>query len=702
MRNFFTEILSGGPPPAAAEREQDDEAPAAPATPKWGLKPEHVTGAYDARDIFEGDRASDLQFRGDFYFARLHDRKAFDMNGVPIGGASSTKPGFPGAQGFLAQTGSPQFVPISQRRPNAPYRLSRTIVKAFTGMIFGVNRWPQIRSDDPKTQAFCEAIVKATNLRNRMVRGRNIAGACGTAGFDWQFRAGRPVVHVRSGRFCRTLEWEDQDEFLPRHVTMLYQTFAVRDTKDGPQRFQVWRRLDWTTEADVVFKPVEVTPGNPEAWVVDEERSYEHGDGECHFVWMPNFPDDEDPTAEDGQPDYAELYESLETLDGSNSTLVQGVNKNLDPTLVVKRENPEQVKAIRKGSENAIVVDPTGGAEYLTLGGDVANTGEKVVTLLRRQILEVAQCIVADPNEVAGAGTSSLTMKLVYAPMIGASDLLREPGGTALVRLLEQMQRSAKRVMAPAGDELQPVPKHESIPEETSPEDSQFFDESELEAGDQEPVVVQYFLQLPPRVISEDVLDADGKPTGETRESKVEQEPGDGKIELEWGEYFPPTSDDKQKTMTTMSTSTGGRAVISQQTAVEVTAALLNKDSTQEWQRLRDEEADRRFDPGDAGGSVDAPDAPPTGDVPEQATTDADSAVDPENVQETVFNGAQVASLVEIITSVVAKKLPRDAALGIIQLAFNVSLETAALVMGSAGDDASTTEASPVAPLPEA
>lgn len=700
--NFLTSFIPGRKGGAALDEPAPPEAVPTSPLAAWGLSLEHMGAAYDAREIYSGERALNLDYRSKFYYARLHDSKAFDMNGLPVTGTSAPgTPGFPGGQGYLASSGDPRWVPYANRRPNAPYRLARSMVKAFTAMLWGDNRWPTIRSDDPDTQAFCEAIVKAANLKNRYTRARNVGGACGTSMLSWLFRAGKPVVHLHSGRFCQVLEWDDIDTFVPRHVTELYRTFASRVNEEGQsQRYEVWQRHDWTLDADIVFKPVEVTPDNPVEWFIDEARSFRHGDGECHCVWIPNFPDDEDPGAIDGQPDYAECYEQLETLDISNSILVQGVNKNLDPTLVVKRENPNDVKVIKKGSENAIVVDPSGGAAYLTIPSDVVTTGETLIELHRRQLLEVAQCVIADPEKIAAAGTSSLTMKLVYAPMIGATDLLREPYGDSLVRLLEQMQRSAARSMSgetpeQPGEMPEPEPdvEDESMSDEGA-EEALVFEPEELPPNEQEPERVDYFLDLPSRVISEDVLDTDGKPTGEVTTKQVSIKPGQGKIELTWGEYFPATSDDKQKQLTTLGTSTGGRAVVSQRTAVETSASLLGKDSTEEWQRVRDEAADSRVDMMGAGGQVDDENAPPDGIEP-QATQDANETVD--NVQETVFNGAQVTSLVEVVMSVAANKLPRDAALGIIQLAFNVSLETAQKVLG-----APLATENDVKPLPDA
>lgn len=66
--------------------------------------------------------------------------------------------------------------------------------------------------------------------------------------------------------------------------------------------------------------------------------------------------------------------------------------------------------------------------------------------------------------------------------------------------------------------------------------------------------------------------------------------------------------------------------------------------------------------------------------------TQAGSSQHIQTTQATVLNGAQVTSATEIVTSVAAGDLPRDAGLGMLQTFFNLTPEKAELVMGSAGN----------------
>ena len=561
----------------------------------FGIPAAMLRGGYCAREYFGGVRAQELDYRSKFFKCRQYDSRVFDMDGRMIG--PSERGTFAGATPMLSSiNGGAEYVPISARRPSAPYRLPKLIVKAFTGMIYGYNRWPQIKSTDQDTQAFCDAVATAANMRNRMVRGRDMAGSTGSTGFSWFFRKGQPRIRVHSSRFTTVLEWDDPDDFIPEHVTELYQTVAFRDGEDRQERYMVWVRRDWTKTADIVFKPVEVTAEDPSEWIIDEERSFEHGDGFCHFVTMSNFPADDEPGATDGVPDYDGVYEQMGAIDEMNSIFVRGVIRNLDPTLVLALNREEITQAlIQKGSDNALIVGEEGSAEYLTIPADLVTASKTAIETQRGQVLETVQVVVLDPNDVAAAGLSSVAIKSIYAPMINASDLLREANGDAIKRLLEQMQKSARRRMG-AGDEPPEVEDFDVDVEE--PRDSlpgeeggEVFEQEDLDPAmrEQEIAPVEYYLDLKPRVVTEPELGEDGLPTGRMVQRLEPIKPGLGDIEIVWPDYFTPTTDDKQKATTATAAAAGGKPVMSQQSAVEETASIYNLDPTKEWERVQSE-----------------------------------------------------------------------------------------------------------------
>lgn len=510
--------------------------------------------------FIRSDRFIDMDRRQSYYDCTQHDAKRYDFDGRILNFMPGLTNPSPGEKAGW-------YVPLKQRRPSAPYRLARVIVDAFTNMLFGEGRFPSIVvNGDAVTQDFLQAVARAGGLPGKMMRARACGGATGTACMSWSFIEGRPRFEVHESKNCFVHEWDDRDQLIPRTVTecYLYPKDVWNDVARRMDRKHFWYRRDWTPDEDIVFHPVEFKFGQEPVWQPDANASVRHGDGVCHFVWMQNLP----APGIDGVPDYDGLLENFDSLDTLLSVVVRGAILNLDPTLKLKMD-PDMLQAVglRKGSDNALVVGTDGDADYLELAGQSITAGIALFNAMRGYVLEVAQCVIPDPNEVAARGTSSLAMKMMYAPMLGKSDAHREQYGSGMARLLEPMYVVARRHVR------------------------SFIDVKDEATGEVQRV--EATLVLPPRIERTPVLDDDGKPTGEVQVTRVPREPGEGgEIDLQWGQRFQPTPDDQAKMATTLSTATGGKAFLSKQTATEVAAYTFGRDPSEEWKRVQDSHAE--------------------------------------------------------------------------------------------------------------
>lgn len=96
--------------------------------------------------------------------------------------------------------------------------------------------------------------------------------------------------------------------------------------------------------------------------------------------------------------------------------------------------------------------------------------------------------------------------------------------------------------------------------------------------------------------------------------------------------------------------------------------------------------------------------APPTSSTPSSNAPVTGGGQKVEVSQAAVLNGAQITAATAIVTSVAAGEIPLDAGLGQLQVLFNLTLEQAKSIMGSAGTNTPTTPnpnpaAAPVAPI---
>ena len=560
-------------------------------------------GGQGARSLLSGDRYIEMERRSSYYECKQHDRKFWDFDGRPINPRSM--------QPLLGAERS-WWVPLKMRRPSAPVRLGRVIVDSFTNLLFGENRFPLIGVEgDENTEDWLQTASRVGKLSQKMIQARAYGGSSGTAGVSWCFRNGKPRFEAHKAQNLFVHTWEDRLELIPAHVTEVYLHSKPKWDGRGFNRIWYWFRRDWTPEADLIFKDVLFEPEKPDIlWIVDEEKSNFHNDGVCHLEWIQNLPTDE----MDGLPDYEGLYENFDLADLIMSVITRGAVLNLDPTVKLKIDRDEiGVRGLAKGSDNMLVVGKDGDADYMELGGSSIEAGIKLVESMRRFILETAQCVIPDPHEVAAQGVSSVAIKAMFAPMLAKTDVLREQYGTACERILSNMEKSARAKIS------SPVVLVN-------------------EAGVEEPV--QFVVDLPPKYDEEPIVDPlTGQPSGEVQTVSNPRQLGPGgEVVLQWPPYFSPTPQDQSMIAQTLTSATGGKAFLSQETATEAAARAFGVDPSEEWKRVQEQgQADMASqaqmiggDHDAIGGKVSAPHEPPPGGPPAHSPPPAPHEADPD------------------------------------------------------------------------
>jgi len=515
---------------------------------------------FQGRQVLDSARYRSLAWKQAYYACTQHDHKKHDFDGrlvQKMGGGAFGAP-------LMTFEKSAYFVPLRERRPSFPARIGRVIVNAFTGLVFGEGRFPEIMCrGDVETQDFARTLSRVAHLPSRMILAATRAGATGTVCLSWCYRNGRPKVTVHNARNIYVHKWAHRDEHIVKHASEIW-TFQ-QDDPDPKRPGQLvtntyWRRRDWTMNADIMFKPVLHEEGKDpnESWEPDLGRSVIHNDGVCHLEWAQNLPTDQI----DGEADYEGLYEQMDEYDTIWSVVTRSAKLNLDPTLKLKMD-PAMLgkKAVAKGSDNSLIVGVDGDAEYLELEGQSVKAGIDLLGSMRREILEQAQCIVPDPDTVAAQGVSSVAIRAMYEPMLNKASIKREQLHQPIERILDGLITSAR---AKSGKKV-----------------FVFVDGVEVEDV--------FEVKLPKRAEEEDEVDEDGNPTGEKKVNMVERTPGEGEeIELEPRPYFTLTPADLGAIATYLSTSLGGTtAFMAVETAAGEMAKAIGKDGKEEWRKIQ-------------------------------------------------------------------------------------------------------------------
>jgi hypothetical protein len=339
--------------------------------------------------------------------------------------------------GFWDPSGTDDM-PLSMRRPTAPFHLVRAVVNRFTGLLFSAKKHPSVKHRNPAVQAWIEGVIASCRMWIRFAHGRMFGGGQGTAVMTFAFQGGRPVVEVHDPRWCTpTFINRSSGEVSALEIRYMFPTEQYGG--DGILR-EVWfwyrRIIDQTS--DVVFVPAPVGEGDEPVW--QAQTRVDHGLGEFPGVWIRNTLTDQ----QDGDPDCLGEYDTQEAIDRLLSQADQAAVENLDPTLLIESDQLK-LASLKKGSRNAIQVEKGAGATYLEIVGAGIEAGLKMVEVHRRNFLEVVQCVL-DAEQTAGPMTAT-EVERRYSSMHERGDLFREQYGEQGVKpLLAKMIRAAIKV----------------------------------------------------------------------------------------------------------------------------------------------------------------------------------------------------------------------------------------------------------------
>lgn len=545
-------------------------------------------------------------------------------------------------------------LPLTFRKPTAPYALVKVIVDRFTGLLFSEQQHPKIKVEgDPATEDFLNAIAEVTRLWQQMIKARTFGGAIGSAAVSFQFVDGKPMIEVHDPRWVNP-EFKDRQTLTLSRIEKRYQyPVEIRDPATGNfETVMMWYRRCIDEQTDITYIPVPVGKGEEPVW--KEQNRADHGYGFCPVVWVQNVPIEDEI---DGDSDAVGIYDLVEAIDGliaqSNKALVH----NCDPTLAIL-SNASLSPDLKKGSEHSIQI-PEGDAKYLEISGSGPKAALELAGQLRSYALEVAQCVLDHPNV---ANRTAEEVKRIYSSMIAKADVYREQYGERCVKpLLEMIVRAVRGFSAPKT--------------RTDPE-----------TGDS--VIIRQTVSLPPRIEK----DPDSK-----KVRRIDRVLGEGgPIKLQWGGYFEPSLQDVELAVRAAS-SAKLSALLDDDTAIRYTSRYFDvEDVPQLISSIRRSASQRDMDlmsmmssaskePAVTPEPESVPEPTPTEQTTEEVPMEQDQVEEPTKLQDTALNGAQVSSAMEIVGRVAAKALPRETGVAMLVEFFNIDPAKADRIFGPVG-----------------
>ena len=517
--------------------------------------------AVPLRRLLETDRFVVLDKLERYHRGTQYDGRPYDWNGA-----------FRGFGDEIAGTVLPgYYVPLAQRRPCARFDVGRVITRRLSAFLFGETVLPAINvPGDAEAEDYARALAKACGLWSKLREARDNGGACGTAILSWSIKRGLPSVALHKAKHVRVLSWADEDELRPEVVLKAYAYEEPVIGQDGKTRDVVrWSIRLWTPEVEARWRGVPDELAESGAWRdVPPTVEVRHGFGFCPVYWIQNQPEEDD---HDGYADAEGAEDLIDELNATLSQSVRGTKANVDPTLVIHRDEispgrNDTDKVVSKGTGN--VIWSKDGAEYLELSGTAVDAGLRTVDELERMVCDVCGVVRTSAEKLSGAAQSARALEILYAPTLATAGVLREQyGSRGALPILVDMLRVARTLASSepfVGPDGQSYRRGFVLPPRLERVDTEGDGEDEDEGAEDVPVMVE-----------------------------VERTPGTSEaLEIVWPPYFAPTWADRKEAVAAAKEANGGKAVISHRTSVAAVAGLFGVVDVDEELAAIDREAE--------------------------------------------------------------------------------------------------------------
>ena len=606
--------------------------------------------------------------------------------------------------------GRPSFwdttVPLRERAPAIQSMLPRTAGRRLRALVFGERTFPALKveasafgvafteDETSALSALVQEIVRRAELHRAMRAVMEAGLKCGTAVAFQTVVAGQPRVALEPAKHCTpTFDARGEVERL-----VIQKRVPRRGGKPGALD---WYRRELGDGTDRVYARI---PVDPRGGTPDWSRAAVAAEVAIPFVavrWVRNASEAEEGSdAIDGHPLAEGLEDEVAALDLELSQLYRNALYNGDPQMVqtgVDEKSPSTPgrtadpaagtfdwangwiasrllgrDAVKKGPGNLWKLPQGADAKLVESTGAGATIIRGAIEEIRRVITDASGVVIADPDVLGRGDLSAKALELLLGPMLDTASDLRVEYGSALLGVVDQFLRLCADPVVGAGVYL-----------------------ATLDAA--RPALAKLTARR-----------ADGTPVWLG-----------APLALAWPDMVEPTWGDVKAAIDAARQGCGDRPVLSRRRAVALVAPVVGTDDLDaELDAIEDDtdahatdEADETDEAPETGvsGTNDGtkePEAPevtlaPTPDV----TVDLPGApTGAATVADTALNGAQVASMVDIVMKVAARQLPRDAAKALLMRGFVVTADAAEKLLGSAGTTFSLASPAPTsgaATLPE-
>jgi hypothetical protein len=325
------------------------------------------------------------------------------------------------------------YIPIRDRKPLIQVGLCGQLVDRTASAMFGEKYFPKIKvTDDPLTEEFVRAIIAQSKLKAKFIAAAQKGLTAGSVLAVFSIMTGRFRVDFFDSKHCKP-EFNKLSGELERVVVL----YKYLDEETDEANVWRWYKLELTQTSEILYDNPKVNADGR----APEFQVAQRADHDLGFVTGEWITVGEERTSIDGVSLIDGPVQTLsDSLDYSLSQSDRATSYNMDPQVLLKGIDADEMDALIRSSSKAWSLGRDGEAKLLEMTGKGIEAGRDHRTEIHKRALEASRVIILDPKDIAGQANSGIALERMHAPFVDLVGELRPWFGEyGLVPLLQKM-----------------------------------------------------------------------------------------------------------------------------------------------------------------------------------------------------------------------------------------------------------------------
>ena len=324
------------------------------------------------------------------------------------------------------------YIRIRDRIPKIIFPFAKLLCDRLSAKLLGKSVFPKFTiEDDPDTTELIKLIIKQSNLRAKMLTASKEYCAKGSVFVRFKLVAGVLSVEQFNPKWVFP-EFDASNNIIFARIQYVFTDMEDLDDQGRPK--EKWFKMTLGPNEDVLFDNPEFKAEEEPTFTVVSTEKHELG-----FVQGEWFRTQDIKFMVDGEGIVENIMDFIDSLNYNFSQSDRAVSYALDPQLITKGMDEEEVNNLVKSSSKGWHLGREGEADFLEIQGSGIERAEETRTDFSQRMQDISRIIILDPEKTVGHAQSAKAMEVLHAPMIELIDEMRPNLEKGLISLLQKM-----------------------------------------------------------------------------------------------------------------------------------------------------------------------------------------------------------------------------------------------------------------------